>query len=356
MALVRADCADHGIDWLPQRFRSRPRIAAPALRIMHMMWLMHREVSRHGVCLLHARSYVPALAALVVGGVARVPFLFDMRALWPEELITASRLRRGSILHRLVVAMERWCLARAAGVISLTRAAVEYLHEMYPEELRGKRLAVIPTCVDLERFTPGKAVREGPRIYSCIGTILSGWFRTDWLAAWLTAVANHDPQARFDIVTRDNACHVRSALDPQGLLDGRLSVEACTMQDMPERVQTHDVSAMFFFGGLGKLGSSPTRLAEMLACGLPVVTNSGVGDVARIIKKHRVGVLVDGPGSDQLASALCSLDTLLNDPELPVRCRNAAEQEFSLEVGVRAYAELYAAVLDDSGRAAACAG
>jgi hypothetical protein len=40
-------------------------------------------------------------------------------------------------------------------------------------------------------------------VYGCIGTVLSGWFLTDWLAALFAAAARRDPSARFEIITRD---------------------------------------------------------------------------------------------------------------------------------------------------------
>lgn len=85
MARARADCAAHGIRWLPQRFRPQPKIIAPALSMMRMMWLVRQEVRREHIRLIHARSYIPAAVALVVSRITGVPFIFDMRALWPEE-------------------------------------------------------------------------------------------------------------------------------------------------------------------------------------------------------------------------------------------------------------------------------
>ena len=87
---VRAACARLGIRWLPQRFQRRPRLVAPALSMIRMAWLLRREVRGQDARLIHARSYIPAVVAMVVGRLAGVPFLFDMRALWPEELITAG--------------------------------------------------------------------------------------------------------------------------------------------------------------------------------------------------------------------------------------------------------------------------
>jgi hypothetical protein len=233
-----------------------------------------------------------------------VPFLFDMRALWPEELISAGQLRRGSLLHRCIVWLERRCLTEAASVVSLTQAAVDHLQRELPAQLAGKPFAVIPTCADLERFTPAPASRPVTQlVIGCIGTVLSGWFLIDWLRAFLEAVHRVAPDARFEIISRDSVDSITAALGLDHSLQSRLLLASATPQEMPELIRRHSASVMFFSPGLSKLGSSPTRMAEVLGCGRPVVVNSGVGDLDRLLSSHRVGVLAHQ--SDPLAMDHC---------------------------------------------------
>lgn len=348
MQRVSAICEHHGIRWLPQRFRYNPPVLAPALSMLQFLWLCLREVRRGNASLIHARSYIPAAVALLVNRLTGTPFIFDMRALWPEELITAGRLRRGAVLHRAINWAERACLRRAAAVVSLTHAAVDYLQSIYPHELAGQRITVIPTCADLDRFVPSDQPVSGPRVYACVGTVLSGWFRLDWLAAFFRAAAR-DPHARFEIVTRDAIDQVRAALGVAPELQSRLAIFPRASHLVHEAVQAHSVSVMFFTEGLSKLGSSPTRMGEALGCGIPVVANAGVGDVARIIAEHRVGVLVADAGDAAMAAALAELDELMQAPDLAQRCRKAAEEVFSLSAGTAAYKLLYRSILASVG-------
>jgi glycosyltransferase involved in cell wall biosynthesis len=341
---MRTECNRLGIRWLPQRFLPQPKVIAPALSMLRMVWLVLREVRRQRVQLIHARSYIPAAVAMTVSRLTGVPFIFDMRALWPEELITAGRLRRGSPLHLAIVAAERACIRRAAGVVSLTHAAVNHLSQVYPNAMAGQRVAVIPTCADLERYVPsGQAPAR--RVIGCLGTVLSGWFRLDWLASFLAVVAMRDKDAVFEVTTRDDPTRVRTALESDERLGDRLRITPSAPEDVQKVLQGQTASVMFFTDGLSKLGSSPTRMAEILGCGLPVVANEGVGDVARIIREYRVGVLAQGPEPTAMAAAWEELKTLLDDPDLPFRCRRAAEEVFSLESGIAAYAGLYKHVL-----------
>lgn len=99
--------------------------------------------------------------------------------------------------------------------------------------------------------------------------MLSGWFRTDWLASWLVVAATRDAQARFEILTRDDAEQVRRVLDPNGLLGQRLTIPLKAPEEMPEAIRAHDLSIMFFTEGLSKLVSSPISRRSKRIMGEP---------------------------------------------------------------------------------------
>ncbi len=340
-------CLLHGIHWVPLRFRAQPRPFAAPLAIAQLavaalwQWRHHSKPD-----LVHARSYVPAAIALLLHIVTRVPFIFDMRALWPEELITAKQLRRGSYLHRGLIWLERRCLKEASAVVSLTEAAISYLQSEYPIEVASQRLVVIPTCADMQRFKPAPTNSAGPMVIGCIGTVLSGWFKFQWLKAFFEALHRADPYARFEIISRDNPSDIRAALLPWAPWQDRLHIEAAPPDQMPIILLRHTVSVMFYAGGsTSELGRSPTRMAEVLGSGKPVVANSGVGDVGLVLSTHRVGVLASSPEPAAMDACVSELQLLLADPGLAVRCRLVANDLFSLEAGTAAYRLLYTQIL-----------
>lgn len=339
-------CLSHGIRWIPLQFRSKPRPWAPALAVPQLalvaFWQWRRQERPQ---LVHARSYVPAAIALLLHRLTGVPFIFDMRALWPEELITAGHLPRSSMMHRALLWLERRCLEEASSVVSLTQAAVGYLKEKYPRELALQRFCVIPTCADLQRFQPIEPARGDTLVIGCIGTMLSGWFLIDWLRAFLEAFARVGPQARFELISREPPAAILQALRPDPSWAGSVFIASATPEQMPEIVRKHDASVMFFTSGLSKLGSSPTRMAEVLGCGRPVVANVGVGDIEPIVSKHRVGVLARNQERDEMESCVMKLLALMQDPDLNNRCRRTAEQLFSLDHGTNAYDQLYKEIL-----------
>lgn len=344
---LRQQCGQMGMRWIPLRFRAQPRPWAPALAIPQLgLVALTQWRHRQKPALVHARSYVPAAIALLLHRLTGVPFIFDMRALWPEELITAGHLRRGSLLHRALQRLERLCLKEASGVVSLTQAAVLYLQIQYPTELASQRLVVIPTCADMHRFQPAARLTPQPLVIGCIGTVLSGWFLIDWLRAFFEAFAHADSKVEFEVISRDAPEAILRALNPAASWSDRLQIKSARPDQMPAIVQRHTASVMFYAGGaISEIGRSPTRMAEVLGCGRPVIANSGVGDVEQVILKHRVGVLARSANASDMDACVTDLFSLLKDPALGQRCRHTAESLFSLEAGSAAYNQLYSEIL-----------
>ncbi len=101
----------------------------------------------------------PPLIAAIPGWVAarlarwNVPWIFEMRDLWPESAITTGVLREKSLLTRILYALERRACKSANMVNVLTPAFQEDI------ERRGlatkDKICFVPNGADLEMFTPG---------------------------------------------------------------------------------------------------------------------------------------------------------------------------------------------------------
>ena len=339
-------CHSHLIRWTPFFFREKPRFFAPLYAALQLSFtaLVLCHTPRQPA-LIHARSYIPAFIALFLNRLTGIPFIFDMRALWLEELLVAGRLSRKSLFYSILRRLERLCLEEASGVVSLTHAASKYLKETYPLSLATQRLVVIPTCADLQRFQPHPLPRDDALLIGCVGTVLSGWFLLDWLFAFYDSVFRADPSAQFELITRDSPDEIFRRLPLSSSWLDRLTITSATPAEMPQLLRRHTASVMFFTPGLSKIGSSPTRMAEVLGSGRPVVCNRGVGDMDKIITDHRVGVLTQSPRDVDMDSCVNELIKLLADGNLSSRCRRTAEDLFSLESGINAYNQLYTDIL-----------
>ncbi len=106
----------------------------------------------------------PPLVAAIPGWVAArvstrpVPWVFEVRDLWPESAITTGVLSAESPLTRLLYALERWACRSAAKINVLTPA---FRADMESRGLAGSgKFCFVPNGADLEVFQPGPRDNE----------------------------------------------------------------------------------------------------------------------------------------------------------------------------------------------------
>ena len=105
---------------------------------------------------------------------------------------------------------------------------------------------------------------------------------------------------------------------------------------------TCNAGLAFIKPSLSKWASSPTKVAEYLAAGLPVITNRGIGDLDEIICAERVGVAVTEFSDDAYREGARQLAALLADKTLRTRCVAVARRYFDLElIGWTRYRAVY---------------
>jgi len=142
-------------------------------------------------------------------------------------------------------------------------------------------------------------------------------------------------------VTRDSKQQLMEMAESYQIPQSQLEVYSSCSQSIAEHICDMKAGLLYFTAGVSKLGSAPTRMGEFLACGIPVIGNRGVGDMADLIEKYKVGVVIENGEIGSLERALGQLDDLLKDKELPLRCRAAAEEYFSADKGAEIYRKIY---------------
>jgi glycosyltransferase involved in cell wall biosynthesis len=118
-------------------------------------------------------------------------------------------------------------------------------------------------------------------------------------------------------------------------------------EEMPRYLRIAD-AGIFFINPYKKFGSSPIKLGEFLACGVPVVINPGVGDTEEIVRENRVGVVVRDFDEARYERGANELLALRGEGDgLKARCRDTARRYLSLEDGANKYYEIYKKILQN---------
>ncbi len=343
---IQSLCKKNNIKWTSLVYLENRRLWSIINGFIQLIKLCIKSIRHDSVDFIHARSYFPAFVALLMHKIFKMPFVFDMRALWPEELVEAGRLKEKSISWQLIKLLERECLKKSFAIVSLTHAALDYLHKVYPDFSIKQKTSVIPTCANLECFNlKNREFTPNSITISCIGSMLSGWFKIDILKAVVDYMLSNYPNIRFEFLTRDNKEKLLLKIDEEHKWTNRIHIDSVLFKDMPMRLSNHDGSVFFFTANISKLGSAPTRMAELLGTGIPVLTNCGVGDVDKIVLEHRVGELLNSENEAHIKVACDNFIELIKNKNIAQQCRFTAEALFALDVGVVKYRNIYNKIL-----------
>lgn len=330
-----------GIFWYPLRYHQRLSVVSTLWDITRGMLLGGYLVRRKGLEVVHARSYVPSVMALAIKRATGVRFLFDMRGFWVDERVDGGLWPRDGRMFRIGKAFERRFLRAADHVVSLTHAAVTVMRGFTYLQSSLPPMTVIPTCADLDRFRPPAdgPVREG----FTLGYVGSAgtWYEFDAAVTTYRLLLLLRPEARFLIINRDGHGYIRDRLAAAGVDMERVELRSASPAEVPAQIARMDAAVFFIKPLFSKQASAPTKLGEILGCGVPCLSNAGVGDMAGVLESDDVGVAVSDFSEASLQEGIHRLLALLGDAETPDRCVAAAHRHFSLDEGVRRYRQVY---------------
>jgi len=352
---ILADLAAAGITWHSLRYHARPSLAATLYDIAIGAVVSAYICKNHDIRVVHARSHVPAAMALLLKWMLGFQFLFDMRGLLGEEYADAGRWKRGRVKFKLTQRMERTFFRYADGIVMLTERIKRDLTLIRPElRNRDVDIEVIPCCVDTERFIISQEARFNyrrergwaGRIVLTYAGKLGGWYLTDEMARFFAIARRDDPRFFFQILTQGDPGAMARALAVQGVRTTDYDIRYEPLSSLPLVLASSDAGISFIKATYSKLASSPTKLGEYLAAGLPAVVTAGVGDCDRLLRDNKVGVILNNCHQAAYRAAARELKALIKEPGIRWRCRTLAEQELSLKrVGGPRYARIYQKLL-----------
>jgi len=319
-----------GIDWHPLRYHRTPRIPATLLDVVCGAAAIRRRSRAQTPAIVHCRGDVAMVMARWARPTPGTSLLYDVRGFFSDERVEGGSWKPGSVLDRAVRRLEAGNLRSARGLVVLTQAALDVLVE---RRAQPPPYRVIPTCAATDVFHP--PTDHTPRRH---GLVYSGSLGSVYMTEEIVAFARMaSPLLGRTLFLTPHVDLARRS----GATASWADVKTVTPEQVPHELRTTRAAFFFCRPGPGRRASFPTKLAEALATGLPVVANRGIGDLDRILEQESVGVLVDDHTPAAHQHAIQDLSRLLADAATTGRCRRLAETRYSLAVGVSSYKELY---------------
>src|SRR5206468_9429079 len=126
---------------------------------------------------------------------------------------------------------------------------------------------------------------------SYLGSI-GGWYLTGAMMQFCKNACYEIPNAKFLFISPHQHAAIRAAAEKCGIPRDKIIVKDGRRHEVPALLSFSNYSVFFIKPCYSKMSSSPTKHGEIMAMGIPVITNSGVGDVEEIIEKYKSGFVV----------------------------------------------------------------
>jgi glycosyltransferase involved in cell wall biosynthesis len=345
------------IEWVPLFFTSRPPVLSKIwdrYRMAKTAEGLHKENSFQ---LVHCRSYVAAEVGLSLKNKYGVKMLFDMRGFWADEKVDNGQWDQRKAFYRRVYRhykqKEAEFLQQADSIISLTHAAKAHL--LSQPAYRDISIEVIPCCADLDHFNyeliATDAVRvlkeslgipRDARVLTYLGSV-GGWYMTQEMFTLFKLLQKQDPEYRMLILTKDDPGMVLREAMELGVPEEKLFITYSDRKKLPLFLAMSDWSIFFIRNTFSKTASSPTKHAEIMGMGIPVICND-IGDTGRIVEETRTGLVLKAFTDEEYQRVIRQMHAA----ELPAKAliRQSAFRYFDLACGVQDYLRVYKDILN----------
>jgi len=348
-AKYRALFDSAGVKWSWVPYANKPPLVSSFWMLWRMYGLARKIAAAERPDIIHCRAYLPLELAVPLKRDFGAKLLVDFRDFWADVGIEKKPFK---FVYRHLKRREPTYICAADHIVTLTERAADILMDWYPSAVGGSRdnYTVIPCCADFGHFDPARvdparvaahrselSLGEGP-VLLYLGSIGYDYLLPEMLLTFKALLALR-PSARFLFVSNNAREEVERQAAISGVPVDAIRYVSVDRSEVPEYIALADMSVVYIRPTLSKAGCSPTKLAELLALNVPVIANSGVGDMDAIVDYERNGsVIVPDFEPETLRSALQRVLDLPKDRRSAIR---GASTEFTLEEGISRYASIY---------------
>lgn len=117
------------IKWIYRKYHKSPSVLATFYDLVAGVFHCSYIVWKNKIKIIHARSYPPALIAIVLKKFFGIKFIFDMRGFWADERVDGNLWKRNSMVFKITKALEKRFILNADHIVSLTHVAVDEINK-----------------------------------------------------------------------------------------------------------------------------------------------------------------------------------------------------------------------------------
>ncbi len=253
-------------------------------------------------------QFFTACAAYLVSRMKRIPFVFELRDMWPES-IKAVGAMKDSAVFRMLERIEMFLYSKAARIATVTYA---FKVTLIRRGIDGTKVDVVTNGVDLSHFAPQVKDAALVQKFGLQDMFVAGYIGTHGMAHALETLL----EAAQTLQQTPGAENIRLLFLGDGARKQDLETQARAMglgnvlflESVPkDQVVRYwsllDVSVIHLRKSDLFTTVIPSKLFECMGMGLPVL-HGVAGESADIVRREQVGEVFESENAQQLVDSL----------------------------------------------------
>jgi len=242
----------------------------------------------------------------------RVPFVFEVRDLWPESLSAVGMGNDQSMLHGVLAKVAGFLYRQSDKIVVVTPAFKDHLIKKW--KVPAEKIAVVTNGVETELFSPDKASTSLRQELGVEGKFIACYIGTMGMAHGLETLLEAASELKttvpqvFFLLVGDGAEkeHIVARAHSLGLSNLRI-VDSQPREKIPSYICASDVCLVLLKRTPVFETVIPTKMLEFMSCARPVIL--GVeGQARKIIEEAKAGVCIQPENAKELTQAIMRLN------------------------------------------------
>jgi len=253
-------------------------------------------------------QFFTACAAYLVSRMKRIPFVFELRDMWPGSIKAVGAMKDSAVI-RVLERIEMFLYRKAARIVTVTHA---FKDTLIRRGIDGTKVDVVTNGVDLSHFAPQANDAALVQKFGLQGMFVAGYIGTHGMAHALETLL----EAALTLQQTPGAENVRLLFLGDGARKQDLETQARAMglgnvmflESVPkDQVVRYwsllDVSVIHLRKTDLLTTVIPSKLFECMGMGLPVL-HGVAGESADIVRRERVGEVFEPENAQQLVEGV----------------------------------------------------
>jgi len=256
-------------------------------------------------------QFFTACAAYAASRTKRVPYVFELRDLWPESIRAVGAMKEGRAL-RALERLELFLYRKAARVVSVTQS---FKRNLVDRGIDPAKIAVVTNGVDVARFKPRPKDADLVARYGLECKFVAGYVGTHGMAHALetlldAAKAFQDAgNDRFRFLLLGDGARKQALVERAREMDlgNVIFVDSVPKDEVARYWSLIDVSVIHLRKTELFTTVIPSKLFECLGMGIPVL-HGVAGESAEIVEREGVGLVFEPEDAQALAAGLARME------------------------------------------------